>query len=466
MPETFSERAPRVFFLLHGSTAIPERGKPAQPGSLGFAREYFSFPFVQGLMGGPARLHTASGEMLRAGNWESSALGERVANQILTARPRETERMLVLIPYDGSKHLMLQVREVLTELQKAIDALNLPEASYGFLAHSMGGLVLRTLLTAPSALIDGERMSASERQRAERIAARTLYLVTLATPHEGSPVADLSTEIRDVVKKIPTNLIGLGKIDLSELTNGLIGNTNQYQLKTALWRTLNRGALAPENLTRPDGSLIPLYALSGRTPGGPYFTSPKQWPLGDFPITKMTKEDGQALGMMTVDWALHAIQQSKNTWARIPEGAREMDTTARYARLKGGLETSGPGVLPRMDGLFPEIAYPVFYVRSSGGGLVTSDGGADADGLVPIPSGLGMTLGGETLMPLKHAMPVRLGGRRVPGSWYRLVSGPWDRTNHVTIYRNADVGEWLFDNILKSAGPFSALSGFSRWTQS
>ncbi len=466
MAEIFSERAPRVFFLLHGSTPIPERGKPAQPGSLGFAREYFSFAFVQGLMGGPTRLHTSSGEALRAGNWESSATGDRVANQILTARPGETDRLLVLIPYDGSKHLVRQVREVLAELQKAIDALNLPEASYGFLAHSMGGLVLRTLLTAPTGAIDGERMSTQERQQAERIAAKTLYLITLATPHEGSPVADLSTEIRDVVKKIPTNLVGLGRIDLSELTNGLIGNANQYQLKTALWRTLNQGSLAPENMARPDGSLIPLYALSGRTPGGPYFTTPKDWPLGDFPVTKMTKEDGQALGMMTVDWALHAIQQSKSTWAKIPPGARDMDTTARYARLKGGLETSGPGVLPKIDGFFPEIAYPVFFVRRAQGGLVTSDGGADADGLVPIPSGLGMTLGQGTLMPLKHAMPVRIRGRSVPGSWYRLVSGPWDRANHVTIYRNADVGEWLFENILQRAGPFSALSGFSRWTAS
>jgi hypothetical protein len=465
MAESFSERAPRVFFLLHGSTAIPERGKPAQPGSLRFAREYFSFPFVQALMGGPARLHTASGEALRAGNWESSALGDRVANQVLTARPGATDRTLVLIPYDGSKHLISQVREVLAELQKATAALNLPEAAYGFLAHSMGGLVLRTLLTAPAASIDGERLSGSERQDAGRIAARTLYLITLATPHEGSPVADLSTEIRDVVKKIPTNLVGLGRIDLSALTNGLIGNANQYQLKTALWRTLNQGPLAPENLARPDGSLIPLYALSGRTPGGPYFTSPTRWPLGNFPITKMTKEDGQALGMMTVDWALHAIQQSKNTWAKIPEGAREMDTTARYARLKGGLETSGPGVLPKIDGFFPELAYPVFYVRHASKGLVTSDGGADADGLVPIPSGLGMTLGGDTLMPLKHSLPVRIGRRRVPGSWHRLISGPWDRASHVTIYRNADVGEWLFENVLKDAGPFSALSGVSRWTE-
>lgn len=140
-----------------------------------------------------------------------------------------------------------------------------------------------------------------------------------------------------------------------------------------------------------------------------------------------------------------------------------MDTTARYARLKFGLEISRPNPIPQLDGLFPEIAYPVFYVRGRRHDLDDSDGGADSDGLVPIPSGLGMTLGGSELMPFEHTERVRIGGQTVPGSWYRLVSGPWEGTSHVTIYRNGDVAEWLHDNILRSAGPFSALSGFSRW---
>lgn len=463
MPLTFSERAHRVLFLLHGSTAIPKRGEPAQPGSLAFARQYFSFNFTRQLLGGSAVLFTKSNTALTLLNWETGATATRVENQILTARPGATDRILVLIPYDGSRHLMVQTRDVIDKVQEAIDALNLPQAHYSFMAHSMGGLVMRTLLTASGDAIDGERLSVSDRRKAAAIADNTLYLVTLATPHEGSPVADKSTAIRDVVRKIPTDKVGLGRIDLGEITGGLIGNANQYQLKTALWATLNRGTLAPLKMTRSDGSLIPLYALSGRTPGGPYFTSPKQWPLGDFPINKMSTEDSQCLGTMVVDWALHAITQSKNAWAPIPTGARGMDTTARYARLKFGIETSKPNPLPKLDGLFPELAFPVYYVRRRDGDLETSDDGADADGCVPITSGLGMTLGGSIIEPFDHSRRVVMNRTLVPGPWYRLTNGPWDKTNHVTIYRNADIGEWLMDNVLKNAGPFAALAGFSVW---
>ncbi|MGC4047201.1 MAG: hypothetical protein QM758_25670 [Armatimonas sp.] len=463
MPLTFIERAPRVLFLLHGSTAIPERGKPAQPGSLAFARQYFSFGFTRKLLGESLRLFTRGGVELTAPNWEKTALGDRVENQILTIQPRTLDRILVLIPYDGSRHLVVQTREVIDKIQEAIDTLNLAQANYSFMAHSMGGLVMRTLLTASDDSIDGERLSVSDRRRASAIADKTLYLITLATPHEGSPVADRSTEIRDVVRKIPTDKVGLGRIDLSEITGGLIGNANQYQLKTALWRTLNRGTLSPLKMTRSDGTLIPIYTLSGRTPGGPYFTSPKDWPLGNFPLTSMTTEDSQCLGTMVVDWAIHAVAQSKNAWAPIPLGARGMDTTARYARLKFGSETSKPNPMPKLDGIFPEFAFPVYYVRRREGDLDNNDGGADADGLVPITSGLGMTMGGSVIEPFDHSRRVQIDRTLVPGPWYRLTTGPWDKTNHVTIYRNADVSEWLFDNILKSAGPFPALAGFSTW---
>ena len=44
-----------------------------------------------------------------------------------------------------------------------------------------------------------------------------------------------------------------------------------------------------------------------------------------------------------------------------------------------------------------------------------------------------MTLGGNELKPCDHKSTVRVNGANVRGSWYRLTSGPWDGTNHVSV---------------------------------
>src|SRR5207237_6310373 len=62
---------------------------------------------------------------------------------------------------------------------------------------SMGGLVSRVILCNPAEAINGGKgrrqtiaLSSDDRMKADFIRRRTLYLTTLATPHQGSPEGD------------------------------------------------------------------------------------------------------------------------------------------------------------------------------------------------------------------------------------------------------------------------------------
>ena len=46
-------------------------------------------------------------------------------------------------------------------------------------------------------------------------------------------------------------------------------------------------ALAPHKMRRTDGTLIPVYALTGRFPGGPYYRDAKEYPLGGIPLNEL-----------------------------------------------------------------------------------------------------------------------------------------------------------------------------------
>ena len=72
------------------------------------------------------------------------------------------------------------------------------DAHVVLIGHSMGGLVARHLLTNPP--VDDVPFGVPERTRddIDRIRDRTLYLITLGTPHEGSQAADRATPLARV----------------------------------------------------------------------------------------------------------------------------------------------------------------------------------------------------------------------------------------------------------------------------
>jgi len=143
---------------------------------------------------------------------------------------------------------------------------------------------------------------------------RTNYLVTLSTPHEGTPFAekgeaiiDQALKLKDALKqdietvgKVNTFFEGvfselldsqfeLGSAVFSEedilasldgIVDTLNPNTGQISdLTESFWLEMNRLALKPENARRgsdviipgTEGFLIPIYTVGGRSPGSRYF---------------------------------------------------------------------------------------------------------------------------------------------------------------------------------------------------
>jgi hypothetical protein len=96
-----------------------------------------------------------------------------------------------------------------------------------------------------------------------------------------------------------------------------------------------------------------------------------------------------------------------------------------------------------------------------------TDGEADNDGLVGLDSSLGLTLGQAQTLFFDHSRQWQVGWKpdSTPlmgvGSWYRYFDGPWNSCNHGTIFRNANVGNWLFQNIINVAGPVPRAQGVS-----
>jgi hypothetical protein len=143
---------------------------------------------------------------------------------------------------------------------------------------------------------------------------RTVLVHTLATPHEGSYMAEWGEPAKELLRIAlrflrtrvgdsllgralqlideglaeipngppPLNLVGLAQAGIDGLL-GLLDTPALRDLKLATMLAFNQGPLSPERARRSaaspivgaQGTLIPIYATLGRSPGGTAFDSPK-----------------------------------------------------------------------------------------------------------------------------------------------------------------------------------------------
>ena len=295
-PFPFDRDRPTLVVLLHGMT--PSLDLDDEVGTHAYARRYWGYHFVATLLGGqPPRIE--GGEPLDPDAWWSTApADDDPRHGLLLRADGDTERAVFVVTRDGSRGLGEQVVAAAAQIEAGVEryrdvlATTRSDASEADLepqlvlvGHSFGGLVGRYLLTNPP--LDGGPFGtdAATQARAEAIRDRTLYLVTLGTPHEGSAAADRAVLLATVDELLRAELGRPNAFTRRWLTPLLdegatllrLEDPVTEHLRTDVWAALNDpgdGLLAAHRARRSDGSPVPVYALAARSPGGQFFVDP------------------------------------------------------------------------------------------------------------------------------------------------------------------------------------------------
>jgi hypothetical protein len=580
----FSPTRPKIIILLHGATNTPDNDMSPKDengnviiGTLKFPRYYWGFYFARSLLGTTGSdLYTFSNARLNANNWPegaydtpvpgisrlptvavSPAVNKRdylryVQDHFISTSSTRRDLSLMLTHRDGSRSLSEQADKAVNQIFEFYNRIfsNNNEPQIILIAHSMGGLVSRYILSNPF-------NSASKNWfRANFIRNRTICLLTLATPHEGSPLADKLQQIANLVDtrqpwvvNIMRPLEGLG-VTPRKLIDRFLGASDPdiYDLKVPRLLQLNRSVIAPQMAARNDGTLIPIYAISGRDPSNGRLNQPHlpQIAFGNDIRNKM-----DTAGLVLIDQAFKIIDS--RGYGPPPSGSANVDWIQRVSlqdiiktnkteverllnnnaclklivnRLGGIIRTSGLtsfdfnfpvyldkkwmarvvwkdvpfkhwecgsfripwddmknfDIVKAVDFLIKNLKYNLQQLAGCATdprnwqfkntikiptiGLVTGSGRPfdnerDNDGMVGFASGLGLTLGQNYINYFDHTKQWAVGTNRdgtprtAYGSWYRFYSGLWDKDNHGTILRNGGAANWIFNKIVRSAGPVS-----------
>jgi hypothetical protein len=369
-----------------------------------------------------------------------------------------------------------------------------------FVGHSIGGLALRYLLSRPEEVVADHELTENERTHAAFLASRTVAVIALQSPHDGTPAADEGVALAE---ELPVRLDDflltvlrrelhpdlarafLSRVDVQQI----IGGDWVPHLTTPAFQAMNTGALAPHRCNRPGAgddsdagkTLIPIYTLAGRTPSAGFFNNPDlDWENAegwrellrvlDLPglpanvsrramqfiertesvreIRRMLTELGPAvtaetIGLMLLDGTFSsALHES---WGDPIDGTPETLDLMRRVPLN-----IGP------FGTFPNLYLFPFEDESLE---------QDNDGLLGAGTGLGVRLGTEITDFFSNEAIWEVDGEAMRGSWYRvyLTEQAFDFANHSSIRFDERAGAWIRETILDRAGPYVAPGDVSGW---
>ncbi len=359
----FRQDTPKVIVFIHGKTSNPDDSNQLVFGPAGDPKNgeynhffgYWGFDQIARLLGAGDSLQTLSGKVLTHDNWNTSFLNTTpstddhflVRGRSQLGRDTIPELSVMITFRDGSKSLIKQTEDVIDKIDELyrdkFGGFNESSPNIILLGHSMGGLVARCLLTAPSDELSRNKLSQEAKTKAKSITDKTLYLITLASPHQGSSLADKVCNLGDTfewIDRLPDNFLkntnyqALSSIDWSDYIRERIDSKDPatQDLRTLLWKEFNLKQLAPHLAARSDKSLVPVYCFGSRSPGGPYFYNPntllggiKPWEiLGD-------RTQFNATGQVLFDGIVTKIPgTSPMSWGTPPPEAREeLDTIRR-----------------------------------------------------------------------------------------------------------------------------------------
>ena len=402
-PFPFDRDRPTLIVLLHGMTPSLELDDTV--GTHAYARRYWGYHFVRELVGGPAP-RTEEGEALDPAGWIGEAPADDDPRHGLLLRPDgDTDRAVFVVTRDGSLGLGEQVAATAAQVEAGIERFRQvlaaadPDASEGdrepqlvLVAHSFGGLVGRYLLTNPP-LDDGPfGVDAATRARADDIRDRTLYLVTLATPHEGSAAADRAVLMAAVDDLLRDEWVRPNAFTRRWLTPLLdegamllrLEDPVTEHLRTDVWAALNDpddGLLAAHRARRNDGSPVPIYALAARTPGGQFFVDPMVSDRIEFELAAWYAERLDLapdfyreflLQMLFADPTIHALGIPERGWGRAADHPAPDSVLDRVTRVPTAPERIEFG--PQDARVTIELASRVDFLRGPYAGEVETRG--------------------------------------------------------------------------------------------
>ncbi|HCN29251.1 MAG TPA: hypothetical protein DIT64_10985 [Verrucomicrobiales bacterium] len=506
---------PTLVLLIHGGTSAPNSPLPfvepeddeKRPGTVGYSRFYFDFPFVSGILGS-TRLYTLRGEELDSANWKSEFLSSERSDQFALANDpsntasRATTNAVGLVRLDGSRGIGEMSRTALREIRALVDEFARHSNRRPFVVlvgHSKGGLVTRYLMSEPQGNVAGINLTADERSAIRRLRNQVRYCVTISSPHTGSPLPDYAIEFRESSAAVVQGMVqaAWNTVRAAAATRGiplpaaspvnvttdiirLMGNPDDLgHLTTQFWNTMNNGPLHPSRMVRDDGTRIPFFLYGGRTPGAEFFATANMLGLGGpalntlLPSHPQSQVNHMTQALIGLDYALHNVVGGD--WGRIRlagAASKNLDIVRRAWPVFGiPNRMSNPG--ERVFLLGVEGA-PTYYLRNQG------DNETDSDGMVSMDSALGIGLftGPSTIENLqvlnvpvpatvmepwernvRSPAPGQAAANAPLGSWYRMYSGPWNMQNHTTIVKRRELGVEL-NRLLRIAGPLaSATSG-------
>ncbi len=480
----FSPDKPTVIVLLHGATRTPQ--PEGITGTLKGARAYWGYSFVTGLLGTDT-LQTLSGTALTPETWQTEAISNTSPDDHIVQAPENSRHYVLLTHRNGSAFLGPQTVEAVGQMYELYQHLRQTlgeEPQLILLAHSMGGLVGRYLLSNPEVSDPTFALDDETRKQADFLRDRTLYLVTLSTPHTGSLAADNALTIEKataLTDKVLKRFELTREEDPQRLAMGFLRayQDSTQHLRTDTLAALNKpgGLLEPHHARRTDGTLLPIYTLSGRSPAGGFFANPNvdleaELTLLDVDSNRLglkSKLLTDALNMIVSDYMMSNFPGLSHGWGDVPPDLAFLDKVRRYTPFKRevtivasqkvlfegfptyylnhawqGLkdEPVSPGNIEVwLEYLFPErnVMMDELLLESPDTPLDTlreeythsktsyhaangpiSDGYIDSDGVVSLDSGLGLFLGTEESDYFSHEKVWQNEGETLRGSWYRI----------------------------------------------
>ncbi|MFZ4506465.1 MAG: hypothetical protein ACOYON_02060 [Fimbriimonas sp.] len=534
-PFAFSPQRPRLVILLHGVTARPEQDPEIGINTPKHARHYWGIEEIQGLTGRPSeesnRIITPSifgnlnykqspkanwfapnyvgptgGQLAPVVfpiGWLTGNLSLQNQTQIkgyIDAMTKSAALPMthVMVTYrDGSKHLMPQTADAIDQIYRTYQAV------YGHIApanqpqiylvgHSFGGVVARTILANPvGGDLWGNKLSPTQREQANFIRNRTVFVATLSTPHTGTLISDPAQDIDAWIKQnsnfiekavasidqftansifaalgLSTNISANIREGIKAALDAVAGDRDCLQDLTRM-QEYNLGILYG-TAQRQDNSKVPIYTMSGRTPGGMYMDRDRSPDIigttqtydildlftgGKFSVgdTYHGKRGAfEAAALYATESVLHL--QGYGAEGKKPWGTSKYPWTDR---VKSPLEGWGPlqarpfsAPINLLDGNFIGGLASLLYTSEPY--RLGQDGENDNDGFLGIESGHAMGLNGPFYRVID---PTQW------GSWL-----PWEQDNHGSMMFNPGTGSWIYNELLEQAGPiFDASERISKY---
>jgi hypothetical protein len=511
---SFKEDNIKLIVLLHGITSNTlETGPPTSTyydedvsvNTIKHVKAYFGYQFIVKLMGyngnvpeNPTILNNStslpkitnlSGDRMDNARdfYRTSNARNNMDHLIYNAEGRK-DLYVLLSPRNGFASAMDQAKAALANIDSAYKHLenklnrgnsgsNKKHISMYFVCHSGGGIVTRIIMK-PNITFENKTLNET---KASFVRDRIANVVTISTPHDGSP---LPSKINSIIESagIADNFINSSLSNSPYFQNVFSGNNPltveslvrclpsmeeraaRDNMANEFILNFNRLQGDPKYGRRSDSSLIPIHCLGGRRPTGPYYNNLSQDFLGGMPnyyisnTSNVIEVKDRIMGMYVagippVHFLLHkldvpGVDDTKN-W-----GAPSGDTqTLIFDKVKWGVKNSITGTFQPYvftNGI-TNLGTSIIYCFSG------TDGEIDTDGFVSIKSAVGYNLGTNVNNYFDHT---------TGGSFYRIYSGPFEEHNHGTITRSQQVSQYVMDNIITRAGPYVSTTGtVSSWVK-